>query len=356
MTISDDYIRRSMRVNRVAEGEAIENSQIVMDMNDVIDRIVRSLEKGNIGRTEAEIRIDDLIRETYGGTLVDKTNSDSVLVVANETDWNLDTLSKFTDETVTLSSAEIAASKAKRQPFQGRTFTNWFRREGAKTTRDVTGILRASFIQGLTIDETAKIIEGVLGKSSKNVKTLTRSYMLSSANIARQDMFDANTDIIDSTAWNSTLDIRTTPHICGIRDQKEYDFDKNPIGHDLPYKEGPGRIHFNCRSIEIPRMKGVAVSAKRPAIGAGDEYKRGDNITNRGTVRKPTKRNREKGIFEIEQRTNRTKYEGWMRSQPIDFIADSFNSIEKARRFKEGASLFEVTLNPLGTPLRTAQL
>jgi len=356
MTVSDDYIRRSMRVNRVSEGEAIENSQIVFGANDKIDRVIRSLDRGDITRVQAELKISAIISKTYGEELVDKTNSDSKLIVENEIKWNFSTISSFTDETVAMSSLEVAAGLAKQQPFQGRTFSNWFKREGAKTTRDITGILRASFVEGLTIDESTKIVEGILGKSSKNIKTLTRSYMLASANIARQNMFDVNSDIIESTSWNSTLDVRTTPHICGVRDQKKYDLDKNPIDHNLPYEEGPGRIHFNCRSIEIPNIEGVTVKSKRPAVGAGENYERGDKTTNRGTVRKPTKANREKGIFEVEQRTNRTKFEGWMRSQPIDFVADSFGSLDRARKFKAGAPLSEVTANPLGTPLRTSQL
>ena len=35
-----------------------------------------------------------------------------------------------------------------------------------------------------------------------------------------------------------------------IRDRLKYTLDNKPIGHKVPYLQGPGRIHFCCRSTE----------------------------------------------------------------------------------------------------------
>lgn len=47
----------------------------------------------------------------------------------------------------------------------------------------------------------------------------------------------------------STLDNKTTP-TCIIRDRLRYTLNNKPIGHKVPYLQGPGKIHFCCRSTE----------------------------------------------------------------------------------------------------------
>jgi hypothetical protein len=162
--------------------------------------------------------------------------------------------------------------------------------------------------------------------------------------------------MVEGKVWRSVLDVRTTADICGVRDQAEYDRDNNPVGHSNPWGAGPGQMHFNCRSIQIPKLTGVKVSVKRPSVGAGKEYTRGDNTTNRGTVRKPTKPNREKGIYKIQQKAAGTNYESWLRTQKTDFVADALGSADKAKAFKAGEALSTITSNPLGTPLQINQL
>lgn len=68
-------------------------------------------------------------------------------------------------------------------------------------------------------------------------------------------MTNANADLIKATAWLSTLDNKTSA-ICRIRDGLHYTPDTHkPIGHHVPWGEGPGRIHFNCRSVSVPVLK-----------------------------------------------------------------------------------------------------
>ncbi len=61
----------------------------------------------------------------------------------------------------------------------------------------------------------------------------------------------------------STLDNRTSKD-CRIRDRLKYTLDNKPIGHKVPYLQGPGKIHFCCRSVETYILKssdelGIAV-------------------------------------------------------------------------------------------------
>ena len=46
-----------------------------------------------------------------------------------------------------------------------------------------------------------------------------------------------------------------TSHDCIIRDRLRYTLENKPIGHKVPYLQGPGKIHFCCRSTESLILK-----------------------------------------------------------------------------------------------------
>lgn len=357
-TLADRYIRRSLRINRAAVGEAAVSSKILREVIGRVNSIVDNVVNGRINRLEAEIRIQQELLEVYRGRLIPKIVRDAREIINLETAWVADTISDFTDRTIASSGLAAIFDRTQNQTYQGRTFSEWFEREGVRNVSAVNRTIRSSFIEGLSVAATQRAVENVIGFSDTHVRTLTRSNLLNASAEVRDDFLNENQDLIEGSIWNSTLDVRTTPHICGVRDQKRYDAEKNPIDHEFAYGEGPGRIHFNCRSIEIPILPGISTAtAQRPAIGAGKEYERGDKFTRRGTVRKPGRREVNKGMFDITQRTNRTRFEGWLRSQPVSFIADNFGSLQRAREFKRGASLASVTgADPLGLPMNLSDL
>ena len=178
--------------------------------------------------------------------------------------------------------------------------------------------------------------------------------------VAKESVFRDNKNLVESKIWLSTLDSRTTPLICGVRDGLEYTLDNEPVGHGYNWDAGPGRIHWNCRSTSIPKLKGVPYTAPRPAIEAGKNYKRGDRFTNRGTVRKLSKSARDKGIYSSQIKTTRSKYEGWLRTQSkenIDYVSDILGSKKKAQLFRDGASLADLgALSPVTNPLSSAAI
>jgi hypothetical protein len=165
---------------------------------------------------------------------------------------------------------------------------------------------------------------------------------------AKNAVFQRNPELVEAIIWISTLDGRTTPNICGIRDGLEYTLGHEAIEHGISWDAGPGRIHWNCRSSSAPRLAGIDPGqSERPAIGPGKKYVRGDNTTSTGKVRKNTKKLREEGIIKVQQKTSRTHYEGWLREQSkknIDFASDVLGSKKAAQAFRDG----KVTLAQLG--------
>ncbi|MCV5706845.1 hypothetical protein OFN27_27100, partial [Escherichia coli] len=72
-------------------------------------------------------------------------------------------------------------------------------------------------------------------------------------------------DLSKGKQWLSTRDNRTTPQ-CRIRDRLKYTLNNKPVGHSVPYLQGPGKIHFCCRSTETFILK----SAKELGIDVRD--------------------------------------------------------------------------------------
>lgn len=155
----------------------------------------------------------------------------------------------------------FTAVKAK--PFQGRLLSEWASNIEDDRLKRVANAVRAGYVTGETTEQIIRRVRGtkknrykdsVLEASKRNVSSVIRSAVSHTASIARESFGNANSDIIKGKQWLSTLDTSTTP-MCIIRDLKEYTLDNKPIGHDIPYGDGPGKLHFCCRSVETFILK-----------------------------------------------------------------------------------------------------
>lgn len=338
--IIDEFVARAIRVNRAFESEALANGE---KLRKIHDKIIKLIESRFEGASRQDIqKIERLISQelvmNYQLNNVYGLSSKFQEVIAKELAWNAALLSKYAlSDSVQIPEAKRLAKNAINKTYKGHTFNFWFKQQGAKSAKQIQKLLVSGFSQGQTTAEVTRSISAVMNKSNRDIKTLTRSYLQHASQEARLNLYSNNKDIIDGYFWMSVLDFRTTPNICGVRDSLEYDVDFNPVGHDYPWEDGPGRIHFNCRSTFVPKIIGVPINFERPAIGAGSEYNRGDNVTRTGRVRKPNKDAREKGIYNIKQVSSSTNYESWLKTQPNDFIADILGSNRAAGDFKAGA-------------------
>lgn len=338
----DEYIRRNVRVQRVADREAVKRGAALAKIHkELIDTIV-----DNFGGDLTSERIEDLIklsREKIIGFYDElAANSDEEIapeVVRRELLWTTSIMAEFTEQTPTATTYERAIRAARNKPFQGKRFATHYKKAGITNSDRFVERIEEAFKEGYSPAKTRALFAPAAKRNEANVRTLVRSQMTNLAREARDQGERAYSNFIVGYTWNSVLDNRTTPHICGHRDQLEYTADKQPIGHSLPWLDGPGRIHFNCRSNGIPFTEQKRPAIRRASVDAGDNYERGDNTTRTGRVRKPTKPNRDKGIFKINQTTTATRYESWLRRQPTDFIADVLGSNEKGRKFKQGRPL-----------------
>jgi len=149
-----------------------------------------------------------------------------------------------------------AAATAK--PFQGRLLSEWADNLETDRLTRITNAVRTGYLVGDTNEQIVRKVrgtranqykDGALEVSRRNASSIVRTAVAHTAAVARDEFADKNSDYIKGKKWLSTLDARTTS-ICIIRDGLQYTMDNKPIGHKVPYGEGPGRIHFCCRSTE----------------------------------------------------------------------------------------------------------
>ncbi len=97
---------------------------------------------------------------------------------------------------------------------------------------------------------------GLMDISRTSAERLVRSSVQTVANAAREATYAANTDLIKALQWHATLDTRTSIW-CITRDGHQYEptGDHEPLDDGPAWLEGPGALHWGCRSTSIPILK-----------------------------------------------------------------------------------------------------
>lgn len=118
--------------------------------------------------------------------------------------------------------------------------------------------------QGLAAGETnGKIIQrirrDVMPTARRNAAALVQTSVAAVAAEARMETYRQNADVMNGYRQVSTLDSHTTL-VCTAYSGKEWDIERKPVGHSLPFVSPKGSAtgcprHFNCRSIIAPRTK-----------------------------------------------------------------------------------------------------
>lgn len=162
-------------------------------------------------------------------------------------------------------SPDAVYAAALAQPFQGRLLSEWASNLEADRLNRISNAVRQGFLLGDTNEQIARKVrghankgyqDGALQLSRANAASIAKTAVGHLAATARNSFADANNDLMKGKQWLSTLDNRTT-RMCRIRDRLKYKLNNKPIGHKVPYLQGPGKIHFCCRSTETFILKSV---------------------------------------------------------------------------------------------------
>ena len=191
-------------------------------------------------------------------------------LAGEEAQWQFDLFDKLLPEPVKVHyplarvTAQQAYAAAMSRPFQGRLLRDWVQTVEADRMTKVRNAVRQGYMEGKTVSQivseirgtrAAAYADGFLQRPRKDLEAVVRTAINHIAATARQEFTSANSDIIKAERWVSTLDTKTSDQ-CRPRDQKLYTAGTHkPIGHKIPWLQGPGKLHFNCRSTSTPVTK-----------------------------------------------------------------------------------------------------
>lgn len=163
-------------------------------------------------------------------------------------------------------------------------------------SRQTMRAVQAGVIEGRTSDQIARqVFTLAQTRTRQQASALTRTVINHIGSQARQEVYNANSDIIQGERYLATLDQKTSVS-CASLDQKEFPIGQGPIPP----------IHFNCRSIRTPIIK--------PQF-------RIDTMGERASMNGPV--------------SNRTTYGGWLKGQSEEFQNDVLGP-KRASLFRSG--------------------
>lgn len=164
------------------------------------------------------------------------------------------------------------------RPFQGRLLRDWASNiEGGRMAK-VREAVRIGYLEGETASQIVtrirgtraeKYANGILQRSRRDLMAVVNTAVAHVAATAREQFYAANDDLVKQEVWRATLDTRTSEP-CRIRDGKKYEAQTHkPVGHKIPWLQGPGKIHWNCRSTASPvtpswQELGIPISEMAP--------------------------------------------------------------------------------------------
>jgi hypothetical protein len=202
-----------------------------------------------------------------------------------ETQWQSDLFDHLLPDPVKLRfplarvTAEQAYAAAMSRPFQGRLLKDWSADLAAGRMAVIRNAIRTGYLEGKTVADivrgirgtkTEAFADGFLARPRRDLESVVRAAVMHTASTAREQFYKTNESIVKALQWVSTLDTKTSDP-CRIRDHKNYTADtKKPIGHKVPWLQGPGKLHWNCRSTDSPVTKswrelGIPVDEMTPA-------------------------------------------------------------------------------------------
>jgi SPP1 gp7 family putative phage head morphogenesis protein len=205
----------------------------------------------------------------------------------------------------------------------GLTIEDALRQFSAKKRKQIAQIIS----DGVTLGETTPVISRNIGNTintltRRQLDSLVRTITNHTASAARNQIYEANSDVLDGYRFIATLDGRTTL-ICASNDQKVF-----PIGAGAPMPP----LHWGCRSTTIPAVSpefdvGSKLHGQRPSVGSTG----------------------------AKQVSGRTTYGGWLKKQPTEFIDEALG-VERSRLFRSGKMTIDKFVDSTGRVYTLKQL
>jgi SPP1 gp7 family putative phage head morphogenesis protein len=153
---------------------------------------------------------------------------------------------------INIPSATQMATAARLEPFEGLPINQHIQNTFGNSRARFLAEVRQGYAFGVPTERIAENLSAALNMDINRVRNITRSAVGHMASIARKELYEQNSDVIEYEQWVSTLDTRTTP-ICQVMDGALRKIGESEWSNGQ-YGE-PGQIHWGCRSTSIPIIK-----------------------------------------------------------------------------------------------------
>ena len=310
--ILDATVRHSVYLERYKARVVQEIMRLVGDVETVVVTETMRVELDGMAKKDLSrllTRIRKRIKDGYD-PVVALIDAEVEGLAAYEGEWQRDLFRSVVpvelDWTSPAPEQLYAATHAR--PFQGRLLKEWYKGLPDATFRRVRETIRNGYVEGQTTEQIVRAIRGtrttsgIMDQSRRGATAAVRTALAHTANVARNEVYRANRNLIKGVEWVSTLDGRTSA-ICRARDGKMWPVDKGP--------RPPA--HPNCRSSTIPVVK----SYRQLGLKGTDK---GTRSSMNGQV------------------SGELNYDQWLRRQPKAF-QDEVLGVSKAKLFRDGLTV-----------------
>lgn len=266
--LAAEAIRRRIMLLRYGNSEAQDLISILREANPAITAAMLKGVEGMRANNMTPARLRALSRLLLNETqsaytdIYTTLNKDMESFGTAEAKYSANLLSSTIPEQVlklldkdiqTTSWQQILASLSSRA-VMGRTLDQWFNiKLPTDLANSLVNGLHTAILQGVPSVQAVNQVRksGAWANQERDLSTVTHTAINFIAADARELTRKANSDLIKERQWLSTLDNKTST-ICIVRDGLRYTADTpvQPVGHQIPYGAGPGKIHFRCRSTE----------------------------------------------------------------------------------------------------------
>lgn len=224
---------------------------------------------------------------------------------------------------------DVVNSLVTKQAVRQRTLRSWFKQLEDDRARRLESAVGLGLVEGDTLPQMVRRFRDSERITRRQAETLVRTHVNHVGNHAKRAFYEANSDIIKSVRWTSTLDGRTSS-ICQARDGKTYSLGGGPTPP----------AHPNCRSVLVPVTKSWSeLAGKKLKPGRGAKEMRGlfeKNLAAQGFGPDEIKRIQANTRASMNgQVPEGMTYQKWLQRQPQAFQDDVLGPT-KGQLFRQG--------------------
>lgn len=151
--------------------------------------------------------------------------------------------------------------------------TDWLGKLLDSSTFRVSGAIRQGLAAGLLVDGIVRAVLGTKGKQWRDgvmepgrndMAKLVPSAVNHVTRKAREETWQLNSGIVEALEWVAVVDGAKCPLDPSCQDRAGLLYAVNthePIDHSIPWLEGPGVAHWNCRCVSVPVIREMEEAA-----------------------------------------------------------------------------------------------